>query len=380
MTAPIDDLTLHAWLDGELPPERAAAVEAWLQQHADDAARVRAWAADREQLRTELAGALDEPVPAALEQVLWRDPGAAAGADLHADPRAGPHPVSRADLRADPRADSRADVRADPRADQPADTGRPARTEADAVSGWRRWAAAVTIFALGGALGAGAMWRAQGGAAGARLAGASGASGAAVEPAWVARAAVAHAVYVPEVRHPVEVRAQEEHLSRWLTRRLDVPVKLFDLRAQGFELVGGRLLPDATGPSAQLMYQQIVPAAPATPPAASGGAASASASSAAPGGAATAPRVAAAASGTPGAASGADAKPLRVTVYLRKPEAGTPAAFRYEQQGALGLFYWVEGASAHGVPTGYALVGALPRERLLALAEAIYQQGQTPPR
>ena len=120
--------------------------------------------------------------------------------------------------------------------------------------------------------------------------------------AWVQRAAVAHSVYVPEVRHPVEVKAQEEHLARWLTRRLEMPVKLYDLRAQGFELVGGRLLPDAQGPSAQLMYQAIgeVPAGQT---------------------------------------------PLRVTVYLRKPEDGTPAAFRYEQQGRTGLFYWVEGAS-----------------------------------
>ena len=76
---------------------------------------------------------------------------------------------------------------------------------------------------------------------------------------------MAHAVYAPEVRHPVEVnvaqgsateqRAQEEHLARWLGKRLDMPVRLFDLRPQGFELVGGRLLPDANGPSAQLMYQ-----------------------------------------------------------------------------------------------------------------------------
>ena len=58
------------------------------------------------------------------------------------------------------------------------------------------------------------------------------------------RAAFAHSVYVPEPRHAVEVKAQEEHLARWLTRRIDVPVKLFDLRDQGFELVGGRLLPD----------------------------------------------------------------------------------------------------------------------------------------
>lgn len=281
MNAPIDDPTLHAWLDGELPPERHAAVEAWLQANPEDAARVRLWAADRDLLRARLSGVLDEPVPAALEDVLWRK-----------TPAAG--------------------------------------------SGWQRWAAALAVFALGGVLGAGLMWRTQ----------APPTALAAAGPAWVTRAAVAHAVYVPEVRHPVEVPAQEErHLSGWLTKRLDVPVKVFDLRAQGFELVGGRLLPDAAGPSAQLMYQALPTPASALP-------------------------------GTPDAT----VRPVRVTVYVRKPDRATPAAFRYEQQGQLGLFYWVEGATAQGGPCGYAVVGALPRERLLALAEAIYRQGEAPDR
>jgi anti-sigma factor RsiW len=198
---------------------------------------------------------------------------------------------------------------------------------------WQRWAAALALFVLGGAVGAGLVWRQQSAALVAATA-----EMRAQPTAWVQRAAVAHSVYVPEGRHAVEVKAQEEHLSRWLTKRLDVQVKLFDLRAQGFELVGGRLLPDAAGPSAQLMYQAI--AAPNAD-----------------------------ASGVAGA------KPERVTVYLRKPDSATPAAFRYEQRGELGLFYWVEGDSEHGKPCGYALVGALPRERLLALAEAIYKQG-----
>ena len=34
----------------------------------------------------------------------------------------------------------------------------------------------------------------------------------------------AHSVYVPEVRHPVEVRAEEEHLVRWLTKRVGAPM------------------------------------------------------------------------------------------------------------------------------------------------------------
>jgi anti-sigma factor RsiW len=275
MNAP-DDTLLSAWLDDELPPEQRAEVEAWLREHPEDAARVRLWALDAEALRARLDGVLVEPVPQALAQVTWR---------------------------------------------KAPDTLPGAR--------WQRWAAALAIFVLGGAVGAVAMWWLPPGSGGLARGG---------EPAWVQRAAVAHAVYVPEVRHAVEVKAQEEHLSRWLTRRLTVPVKLFDLRAQGFELVGGRLLPDAAGtPSAQLMYQAL-------------------------------PDI---------GATGTDGKPLRVTVYLRKPDSNTPAAFRYERQGELGLFYWVEGESAEGGACGYALVGTLPKEKLLALAEAIYKQGPT---
>lgn len=283
MTAAPHDTLLHAWLDGELLPERRAEVDAWLQDHPEDAARVRLWAADRDALRARFDAVLEEPVPVALAQGVWR---------------------------------------------------KAPQSQAAYGVGWLRWAAAIVVFTLGGAAGAGLMWRMQPHPDALVRAG---------EPAWVQRAAVAHAVYVPEVRHPVEVKAQEEHLSRWLTKRLDVPVKLFDLRAQGFELIGGRLLPDAAGPSAQLMYQAVE------------------------------------AKGADGKNLDPNAKPVRVTVYLRKPDNATPAAFRYEQQGELGLFYWVEGRSAEGGPCGYALAGALPRERLLALAEAIYKQGPGEP-
>lgn len=273
MNAPtISDSQLSAWLDNQLEADERAQVDAWLREHPEDAARVRLWAADAEALRARLDAVIAEPVPARLEQVVWRRG--------------------------------------------------PAR-ESSWWDGWQRWAAALAVFALGGVLGAGLMWRAERPAA-IQAAQASG-------QGWVQRAAVAHSVYVPEVRHPVEVKAQEEHLARWLTKRLEMPVKLFDLRAQGFELVGGRLLPDAKGPSAQLMYQAVGEAP-------------------------------------------AGQQPVRVTVYLRKPEDGTPAAFRYEQRGPTGLFYWVEGASPGHPACGYAIVGELPKERLLAIAEAIERQ------
>lgn len=273
--SPSDEL-LGAWLDHELDPSRHAEIGAWLAQHPGDAARVKLWAADRDALRQRLDAELDEPLPPH-----WAGWVAAPGGDA---------PLAR----------------------QPA-----------ARPGARWWALAATLVVATGLGGgwAGAWWQREQQAP-ALLASAARADG------WPRFAATAHAVYVPEKRHPVEVavegdpaaqKAQEEHLARWLTRRLDVPVKLFDLQAQGFRLVGGRLLPEPHGPCAQLMYE--------------------------------------------------DAAGVRVTVYLRRKGMDAPATFRYESVGGLGLFYWVEG------PAGYALVGSLPRERLLALAEAIARQG-----
>jgi anti-sigma factor RsiW len=265
------DEQLSAWLDGELDDAARAAVEAWLRDHPDDAARVRVWAADRDALRARFSPVLDEEVPEALRRTALqggRRP--AAGAFRHAR--------------------------------------------------------AAGLLLGGIAIGAALAWQLKPGDAAPPLVDAADAAGAA--PRWTQRAAVAHAVYVTEVRHPVEVdtrvgapdeqRAQQEHLARWLSKRLGMPVRLFDLRGHGFELVGGRLLPDLAGPSAQLMYQN---------------------------------------------ASG-----QRVTVYLRRPEPGTHTAFRFQREGELDMFYWAEEGF------GCALVGKLPRDRLLALAEAAYRQ------
>ena len=271
---------LSAWLDAELEPAEQARVEAWLREHPEQAAQTRLWAADRDALRARLEPVLDEPVPPALLQAV-----AKAGRDAMAvnPPR------------------------------------------------WKRAALAAGLV-LGGVLlgtliGAGAVSSSPATFAALPLPWRPAALAA---TSWPHRAAVAHAVYAPEVRHPVEVnvvegsaseqKAQEEHLARWLGKRLNLPVRLYDLRPQGFELVGGRLLPDLVGPSAQLMYQN-------------------------------------------GAGQ-------RVTLYLRRPEAGADTAFRFQREGDLNLFYWVEDGF------GCALVGKLPREQLLAMAHAVYRQAE----
>ena len=271
---------LSAWLDAELDPAEQAGVDAWLREHPEQAALTRLWAADRDALRARLEPVLDEPVPPALLQTV-----AIAGRDA-------------------------------PAANQPR---------------WRRAAVAAALvlggIVLGSLIGAGAVSSSPATFAALPLPWRPAALAA---TSWPHRAAVAHAVYAPEVRHPVEVnvvegsaseqKAQEEHLARWLGKRLNLPVRLYDLRPQGFELVGGRLLPDLVGPSAQLMYQN-------------------------------------------GAGQ-------RVTLYLRRPEAGADTAFRFQREGDLNLFYWVEDGF------GCALVGKLPREQLLAMANAVYRQAE----
>ena len=57
------------------------------------------------------------------------------------------------------------------------------------------------------------------------------------------RAAVAHATYSPEVRHPVEVGAdQETHLVAWLSTPLGTQLRAPKLESVGYSLVGGKRL------------------------------------------------------------------------------------------------------------------------------------------
>jgi anti-sigma factor RsiW len=66
----------------------------------------------------------------------------------------------------------------------------------------------------------------------------------------------AYRLYVVEVRHPVEVPGNERpHLVQWLSKRVGSPVRAPELEKLGLKLVGGRLLPGPTGPTAFFMYE-----------------------------------------------------------------------------------------------------------------------------
>jgi anti-sigma factor RsiW len=139
------------------------------------------------------------------------------------------------------------------------------------------------------------------------------------EARWPQHAALAHAVFVAEVRHPVEVRANEEaHLVGWLSKRLGKSIRAPRLTAHGFELLGGRLLPESARPGAQFMYQ--------------------------------------------------DAAGRRLTLYLSTDVANRDSAFRYTREGALHVFYWIDRE------VGYALAGELDKAQMLAVARTIYEQ------
>jgi anti-sigma factor RsiW len=126
----------------------------------------------------------------------------------------------------------------------------PHRIAAREADRWRSWsriaAAAVLLVFLSGGIGwalRSATWQEE--PASERL---------------IDGAVAAHSLYAAESRHAVEVGADDRgHLVTWLSNRLGRAIDAPDLSAQGFTLVGGRLLPPlpetGTGPAAQLMYQ-----------------------------------------------------------------------------------------------------------------------------
>lgn len=242
-TIPIREDEIHAFVDGEIDPPRAAQIEASIASDVELAALVQSIRSQNTRLHLAYDAVLNEPVPERLRRVK-------SSGNLH----------------------------------------------------WRA-AAAVAWLAIGGVLG----WLVRD-------------SGS--EPQRVVlprQAAVAHVAFTPEVRHPVEVTAAEEaHLVAWLSKRLGAKVRAPKLAQFGFELLGGRLLPESGRPGAQFMYQ--------------------------------------------------DAAGKRLTLYVSTDVDNRDTAFRYAAQNGVHVFYWID------QNLGYALSGDLPKPDMLRVARSVYEQ------
>lgn len=254
----IDEARLQAFVDERLTPAQHAEIEAWLAHTPEARARVEAYRRQRKALHGLYDDVLNEPLPERLR--------------------------------------------------------RPVAHRQNALPRVRARAAAAAVWLL---LGTGAGWF------GATVShhDANTVTARITAPATLAReAAVAYAIYSPEVLHPVEVDArQEKHLLGWLSKRLGHTLRAPSLTRYGYRLMGGRLLPAQAGPAAQLMYDNRAGE--------------------------------------------------RLTLYITvQTGEARDTAFRYTNERGLSVFYWIDR------DLGYALTARLERPQLLKIAGGVYRQ------
>ncbi|MEJ6781471.1 anti-sigma factor family protein [Aminobacter sp. Piv2-1] len=132
-------------------------------------------------------------------------------------------------------------------------------------------------------------------------------------------ALAAHATYIADAAHPVEVSGENpDYLTGWLSKRTGLKLIAPDLATSGFKLVGGRVLPAKHGTAALMIYE--------------------------------------------------DGQGERISVYVTA-EGGAKAKGTYgPEDGGARAVYWLD--------QGYAcaIVGNLPQERLSEVARDAYKQ------
>ncbi|MDB5928996.1 MAG: anti-sigma factor [Polaromonas sp.] len=194
---------------------------------------------------------------------------------------------------------------------------------------WRlqRLAAGIAIAVVCG----GAGWGLRGVSAGLS------ASSLSSDSSFAQRAAVAHAVYSADARRAVEIGAdQEDQLVAWLSKRMGTPMKPPHLQALGYTLEGGRLLPGEHGPVAQFMYHDS-----------SGAKLTLYVSN----------EVTQAHSAANSAAHSAS-----------QSGANKEMAFNFAREGAVNVFYWVDG------PIGCAISSGADMSELARVSSEVYRQ------
>ena len=269
---PVTEAELQAYVDRQLTPERQREIEAYLARRPEEAQRVDSYLAQKRELRALFNPVLEEPLPQRLR--------------LAARPR----------------------------------------------TPWymQRMAAGIAIAVVSGVAG----WGLRGGLGtepGGGMVAQRTPSAMTVASAtgFAQRAAIAHAVYSPDVRRSVEVGADhEDQLVAWLSKRMGSPMKPPHLQSLGYALDGGRLLPGDKGPVAQFMYH--------------------------------------------------DNAGAKLTLYVSNEITGLGAAapgqknqetaFRFAQEGSVNVFYWVNG------PFGYAISADADKAELARVSGEVYRQ------
>ena len=260
---PITEADLHAYVDGVLPEARRADIETYLAALPAEAERLRAYGEQKTALRALFNSVLEEPIPARLKEA--------------AAPRT-------------------------------------------TFLFYRRAIAAGIVLAL---VSGTAGWLLRGVMQPSTFIAQS--LGIVPLPAGEItnlprQAAIAHVVYSPDVKRPVEIGVDQEHqLVAWLSKRLGAHIQPPKLSSLGYELIGGRLLPGTSGPVAQFMYHDIIG--------------------------------------------------LSLTLYLSTENTvNRDTGFRFAQEGPVNVFYWINGRF------GYALSAGIDKDELARIATAVYNQ------
>lgn len=271
----VTEAELQACVDRQLTPERQREIEAYLARRPEEALRVEIYRAQKRELQALFNPVLEEPLPQRL------------------------------------------------------------RVAAAPQTPWylQRLVAGIAIAVVSGVAG----WGLRGGyqpepGAAVLAQRAPGAITMTLATGFAKRAAVAHAVYSPDMRRAVEIGAdQEGQLVAWLSKRMGAAMKPPHLQALGYALEGGRLLPGDKGPVAQFMYH--------------------------------------------------DSAGARLTLYVSNEVADTgpkmqgrtnqQTAFRFAKEGSVNVFYWVNG------PFGYAISADADKAELARVSGEVYRQLET---
>lgn len=229
MMRPFSDVDLHAFVDGQVNPERRAMIDTYLRATPSEAARVDQWRRQNETIRSLFAGAASEPVP------LWLTIGQVASGRSRATAGA-----------ADPIQDNRLSRAGDARR-------RSAAPWRNAGAGpWLRPMALVVLaFTAGAALPYAVSEWPQ-----------------ALER-WLpatprsqqlqrlaSRTFDAHRVFGSDSEIVVEVADQPRGaVAAWFRRHLAFSVRVPDLSRLGWTLRGGRVVAGDLGPAALIVYE-----------------------------------------------------------------------------------------------------------------------------